>query len=356
MINNKHVERYINLYKSGQIKLNKERIQLIEFLEEQVLNRDDLFFDDEQIDHYVRFAEKWYFPLEPFQKFIASFIFLFYKETGRNFFRKFLIMMGRGGGKNGFITTITHYLSSELHGIPKYNISIVANSEDQAKTSFNEMYDAIEENDILEDLFYKTKVEIKNNETKSIVKFRTSNASTKDGLRDGCVIYDEIHQYPTNEVVRVFSSGLGKVKNPREFFIGTDGYVREGFLDSMKERANNILEQKELNDSLFPFICKLDDPKEIDDNTLWEKANPMFCNPRSDYAEGLFYIVNEEYDDLSNDPSNREEFMTKRMNLPEVNLEKVVAPWEEILATNRPFPDLKHRVCVGGLDYASIKD
>src|SRR5699024_3085562 len=189
-----------------------------------------------------------------------------------------------------------------------------------------------------------------------IVKFRTSNASTKDGLRDGCVIYDEIHQYPTNEVVRVFSSGLGKVKNPREFFIGTDGYVREGFLDSMKERANNILEQKELNDSLFPFICKLDDPKEIDDNTLWEKANPMFCNPRSDYAEGLFYIVNEEYDDLSNDPSNREEFMTKRMNLPEVNLEKVVAPWEEILATNRPFPDLKHRVCVGGLDYASIKD
>ncbi|MGG0889935.1 terminase TerL endonuclease subunit [Cytobacillus horneckiae] len=356
MIHNQYVNEYINLYRTGKIKLNKERIQLIEYLEKQVLSRDDLYFDEDMINNFVKFTEKWYFPLQPFQKFIAAFVFLVYKETGRNFFRKFLIMMGRGGGKNGLITALTHFLSSELHGIPKYNVSIVANSEEQAKTSFTEMYDAIEGNEVLEDLFYKTRVEIKNLETKSIVKYRTSNASTKDGLRDGCVIYDEIHQYETNEVVRVFSSGLGKVKNPREFFIGTDGYVREGYLDKMKERAKNILDCKELDDSLFPFICKLDTKEEMKDISAWEKANPMFCEPRSEYADGLFYIVQEEYKDLSNDPSNREEFMTKRMNLPEVDLNKAVASWEDILATNRPFPDLSHRVCVGGLDFASIKD
>ncbi|WP_336866383.1 terminase large subunit domain-containing protein [Peribacillus frigoritolerans] len=356
MISNKYVDKYIKLYESGNIKLNKERVLLIGYLKKHVLSRDDLYFDEEQINNFKRFSEKWYFPLEPFQMFIAAFVFLFYKDNGRNYFRKFLIMMGRGGGKNGLITALTNFFISELHGIPKYNVSIVANSEDQAKTSFMEMYETIEEHKILEGMFYKTKVEIKNNATKSIVKYRTSNASTKDGLRDGCVIYDEIHQYETNEVVRVFSSGLGKVKNPREFFIGTDGYVREGYLDKMKERSNNILEGKELNDSLFPFICKLDDKEESEDIRKWEKANPMFCEPRSDYAEGLFYIVQEEYKDLDNDPSNREEFMTKRMNLPEVNLNKVVASWEEVLATNRTLPDLAHRTCVGGLDYASIKD
>ncbi|MED3710025.1 terminase large subunit [Peribacillus frigoritolerans] len=356
MISNKYVDEYIKQYESGNIKLNKERVLLIGFLKKHVLSRDDLYFDEEQINNFKRFTAKWYFPLEPFQKFIAAFVFLFYKDNGRNYFRKFLIMMGRGGGKNGLITALINFFISELHGIPKYNVSIVANSEDQAKTSFMEMYETIEEHKVLEGMFYKTKVEIKNNTTKSIVKYRTSNASTKDGLRDGCVIYDEIHQYETNEVVRVFSSGLGKVKNPREFFIGTDGYVREGYLDKMKERANNILEGKELNDSLFPFICKLDDKEEVEDISKWEKANPMFCEPRSDYAEGLFYIVQEEYKDLANDPSNREEFMTKRMNLPEVNLNKVVASWEEVLATNRPLPDLAHRTCVGGLDYASIKD
>ncbi|ULM98803.1 terminase large subunit [Peribacillus frigoritolerans] len=356
MISNKYVDEYIKQYESGNIKLNNERVLLIGFLKKHVLSRDDLYFDEEQINNFKRFTEKWYFPLEPFQMFIAAFVFLFYKDNGRNYFRKFLIMMGRGGGKNGLITALTNFFISELHGIPKYNVSIVANSEDQAKTSFMEMYETIEEHKVLEGMFYKTKVEIKNNSTKSIVKYRTSNASTKDGLRDGCVIYDEIHQYETNEVVRVFSSGLGKVKNPREFFIGTDGYVREGYLDKMKERANNILERKELNDSLFPFICKLDDKEEVEDISKWEKANPMFCEPRSDYAEGLFYIVQEEYKDLENDPSNREEFMTKRMNLPEVNLNKVVASWEEVIATNRPLPDLTHRTCVGGLDYASIKD
>lgn len=356
MITNRYVEEYIKQQETGKIKLNKERILLIDYLKKHVLSRDDLYFDEEQINNYIKFTEKWYFPLEPFQKFIAAFVFLFYKENGRNFFRKFLIMMGRGGGKNGFITTLTNYLTSELHGIDKYNVSIVANSEEQAKTSFTEMYETIEENEALDKLFYRTKVEIKNHATKSIVKYRTSNAGTKDGLRDGCIIYDEIHQYQTNEVVRVFSSGLGKVKNPREFFIGTDGYVREGYLDKMKERSNNILEGKELNDSLFPFICKLDDPDEVKNILHWEKANPMFCKPRSDYAEGLFYIVQEEFKDLENDPSNREEFMTKRMNLPEVDLAKTVASWEDILATDREVPDLKNKVCIGGLDFASIKD
>ncbi|CDQ17951.1 terminase TerL endonuclease subunit [Halobacillus karajensis] len=356
MISNKHVENYINLYDTGKIKLNKERILLLEYLKEYVLSRGDVYFDEELINNFIKFTEKWYFPLEPFQKFIAAFVFLFYKETGRNFFRKFLIMMGRGGGKNGLISALSHYLTSELHGIPKYNVSIVANSEDQAKTSFEEVYDAIESKEPLEKAFYRTKVQIKNNATKSIMKFRTSNASTKDGLRDGCVIYDEIHQYQTNEVVRVFSSGLGKVRNPREFFIGTDGYVREGYLDTMKERAMNILEGKDLDDSMFPFICKLDNPEEVKDKTFWEKANPMFSEPRSEYAEELFYIVQEEYKELANDPSNREEFMTKRMNLPEVDLTKTVAPWEDILATNRPFPELEHRTCIGGLDFASIKD
>ncbi|WP_235428525.1 terminase large subunit domain-containing protein, partial [Vibrio parahaemolyticus] len=146
---------------------------------------------------------------------------------------------------------------------PKYNISIVANNEKQAKLSFKEVYDCIENNEVLEDLFYRTKVEIMGYDTKSIMQYHTSNASSKDGLRDGCVIYDEIHRYENFDVVNVFSSGLGKVPNAREFFIGTDGYVREGFLDKMKERAMNILEGKDLDDPLFPFICRIDEAEEV---------------------------------------------------------------------------------------------
>lgn len=355
MIQNVHVDNYIQLWKTGKILLNKERILLIAYLEKHILSRDDLYFDEEQIENFIKFTEKWYFPLQSFQKFIVSFVFLFEKEGNFLFYEQFFITLGRGGGKNGLITALSNYFISYLHGVPNYDISVVANSEDQAKTSFEEAYNMIERNG-LEDTFYLTKLVITDTETKSRFRFRTSNAGTKDGGREGCVIYDEIHRYEDSETVDVFSSGLGKVKWPREFFIGTDGFVREGFLDKLKERSMSILNGETPDDRLFPFICKLDDPLEVDDPDMWEKANPMFSKPMSDYAKGLFRKVKNQYNEMSFSPTKRQEFMTKRMNLPEVDLEKVVAPWEEILATNRPFPQLERKQCIGGLDYASIKD
>ncbi|HDR5354091.1 TPA: terminase large subunit, partial [Bacillus thuringiensis] len=313
---------------------------------------------------YIKFTEKWYFELQAFQKFLTAFVFLFYKEDDSVFYEQFLIMMARGGGKNGLISSLCHFFISPLHGIDRYNVSIVANNEKQAKVSFREVYDAIKGKEILEDMFYRTKVEILSNDTQSIMQYHTSNAGSKDGLRDGCVIYDEIHRYENFDVVNVFSSGLGKVPNAREFFIGTDGFVRDGFLDKTKERAMNILKGKDLEDPLFPFICKIDNPEEIDNPDVWEKANPMFSEPRSSYAKQLFKKVLTQYKQLENNPSNREEFITKRMNYPETDLTKSVASWEEIMRTGfeedgetlREVPDLKHKVAVGGLDFASIKD
>jgi len=166
--------------------------------------------------------------------------------------------------------------------------------------------------------------------TGSILKFRTSNGETKDGLRDGAVVFDEIHQYESNKDVRVHISGLGKKTNPREFYIGTDGYVREGFLDKLKEKAMKVLKGLARVNAVFPFICKLDAEGEVEDPSNWEKANPMLSEPRSDYTDGLYETIKEEFEDLEDDPSNREEFMTNRMNFPVTDLERSVAKWEEI--------------------------
>lgn len=356
MLRQKYVDEYIALYREGKIKLNIERIKLIEYLERDVLSRDDLYFDDEMIENCVRFAEKWYFPLQPFQKFLIAFVFLFYKGTRRVFYRRHLWMMGRGAGKNGLISVISHFLISELHGVRGYNISVVANSEEQAKTSVEEVGDVVKQHPTLQRHFKATATQVLSKKTNSVFKYRTSNGNTKDGLRDGAVVFDEIHYFEDNQNVRVHTSGLGKRQPPREFYIGTDGYVRDGFLDKMKERARKVLEGSARPDSLFPFICKLDDEEEVDDPSNWEKANPMLSEPRGEYAQGLFDTIKEEYDNLIDDPSNREEFMTKRMNLPVTDLERSVAKWEEIAATNQPLPDLEGKECIGCLDFAQIRD
>ncbi|MEY9980387.1 phage terminase large subunit-like protein [Lysinibacillus sp. RC79] len=360
MITYSYVEDYISMWRNGDIILNKERIMLIEWLEADILTMDDVYFDSKHIEQFIQFAEKWYFKLEPFQTFITCFIFLRYKDTDDLVFDEFFIYMARGAGKNGFISALVNYLISELHGIEFYNVSIVANSEKQAKTSFTEVYNAIDMNDDLKSYFKHQKAVIESVDTKAIFQFHTSNASTKDGLRDGCVIYDEVHEYENNDVVDVFSGGLGKVRDSREFFIGTDGFVRDGFIDRLKERAMSILKREVSvkEDSLFPFMCCIDDEEEMHNPDMWQKANPQFHPPLSNYAKTLFKKVMKQYKKLENDSSGYENFITKRMNLPKVNLEKSVASWEKIKATNQGYDlsELKKRECIGSVDYAAIRD
>ncbi|HEH0976890.1 TPA: terminase large subunit [Staphylococcus aureus] len=362
MISNKYVDEYINLWKQGKIILNKERIDLFNYLQKHIYSRDDVYFDEQKIEDCIKFIEKWYFPTLPFQRFIIANIFLIDKNTDEAFFTEFAIFMGRGGGKNGLISAISDFLSTPLHGVKEYHISIVANSEDQAKTSFDEIRTVLMDNKrnktgkTPKAPYEVSKAKIINRATKSVIRYNTSNTKTKDGGREGCVIFDEIHYFFGPEMVNVKRGGLGKKKNRRTFYISTDGFVREGYIYAMKHKIASVLSGKVKNSRLFAFYCKLDDPKEVDDRQTWEKANPMLHKPLSEYAKTLLSTIEEEYNDLPFNRSNKPEFMTKRMNLPEVDLEKVIAPWKEILATNREIPNLDNQMCIGGLDFANIRD
>lgn len=363
MIRNKHVDAYIQMWRDGKIYLNKERIQLINYLENNILQRDDVYFDEQTIENCIKYIEKWYFPTQPFQRFIIPFIFLMDKTIEQAYFTEFAILMGRGGGKNGFISAISDFLTTPLHGVKDYHISIVANSENQAKTSFDEVLNVLVSNKRNKTgkrpsaPYLTSKTEIKNRETGSIIKYNTSNTKTKDGGREGCVIFDEVHFFEGPHMVNVKRGGLGKKDNRRTFYISTDGFLRDGYMDSMKDKITHILDGEVKNSRMFPFYCKLDDPKEVDNPEMWEKANPMLHKPMSKYAKTLYSTIEEEYNDLPFNRSNKPEFMTKRMNIPEVDEEKVVAPWEEIkIARDKPHPILQNKACIGGLDYALVRD
>lgn len=76
-------------------------------------------------------------------------------------------------------------------------------------------------------------------------------------------------------MVNVKRGGLGKIPHDRTFYISTDGFVREGFMDMMKERILAVLKGTNTEDRIFPFYCKLDDPKEVDNKDMWKK--PILC-------------------------------------------------------------------------------
>lgn len=355
---NEFVTQYIKQYEQHKVIFNQERIDLIEYLKRSVLSDDDLYFNDKQINDCINFTEKWFFKLQTFQKFLIAFVFLYHSD-GTNYYQDFIWLMGRGAGKNGLISALSSFLISELHGVHNYNGSIIANSEDQAKISVDEIYEVVHAagHEVLNNVFYATTSIIRSRKTNSSLRYRTSNGNTKDGLRDGFVIFDEIHEYQDDSNVKVHLSGLGKTPNARVFYIGTDGYVRDGFIDKKKQLAKDVLSGKVRPDRMFPFICKLDSEDEINDPDNFEKANPMLSKPLGSYAKGLMRQVMKDYEDLESSPESREEFLTKRMDLPSQAMERSVAEWDEIMSTNKPFPDsVDGYQAIAAVDYASIRD
>ncbi|WP_081757345.1 terminase TerL endonuclease subunit [Cytobacillus firmus] len=324
----------------------------------KILSRDDIYIDDDMIENSIDVPAK-YFPykLYPWQKFVNVFIFgLRWKSDNTLVFNRYFIYMGRGGGKNGYISYNSFFMMSKKHGISNYDIDIVATSEDQAKRSFLDVYNVLEDTknlDRLKKAFYRSKVEIRNNSTKSSMQYNTSNARTKDGKRPGCVIFDEEHEYDNYDTIKVFTSGGGKVQDYREFHISTDGNVRGGPLDDLKDEAKMILNGEIGIDesSLFPFICKLDKPEEVEDINNWAKANPSLP-----YNEVLLRKMKSEYSQMQRNAAIRIEFMTKRMNSPVEDTRKAVATYEDILATEQPMPDFSGFECIGAVDFAQIRD
>lgn len=336
----------------GAVKASKELIRAMDYIEFK-LNNPDVFIDAAKVAKGVELIEKYFeMKLLDWELFIFALVHCFYKSNDTVVFDEFLIVMGRGNGKNGFISALAWYLSTHYHGIKGYNIDIIANSEDQAKTSFDDIYDVLDRSwGKLKKFFYKTKEVIKNLKTGSYIKFNTSNAKTKDGKRSACLIFDETHGYENYATIQVFSSGFGKRKHSRVFKITTNGHVREGVFDEDIAVALDVLngEIKELG--LCPLIYKIDSEEEALNPEMWDKANPSLR-----FFPELQKEINKEFVDMKYKPHIEQDFYTKRMNWPKSNRELAVTDYENIKATNKPLPDLTGWECVVGIDYASLRD
>ena len=360
MICCKEINEYLDIYENAKYAFNKERILLMENIVKPTIQRNDITFDNDTYNKCLKYCEKWYYPLFPYQKFIYAFVFM-YDEDDFPVFRTFFIEMGRGNGKDGFICPLIDFLTSQYYGIKNYNVDIVANSESQAMDTFLIIHEMKETNkNIMEKYYSWNKEEIKNDITKSKIRPNTSNPKTKDGKKAGAVVFNEYHAYETDDQIKVFQSELGKVSHPRIFIITTNGYVRDGPLDELENVCLGVLHGESNELRYFPFICKLDNPKEVDNPDMWIKANPSI-----DYLPVLKQTIKLDYLEMQKYPSKRPEFMTKRMNIPQIDETNTVTSWENILRASykdvpkkieRDTPDLANKLAVCGIDYADFRD
>lgn len=180
---NQYIDRWFEIVENDEIPVCKEQKMMVKWLKNK-LDTENIIIKEEEIEKAIITKEKWFdFTLLDWEKFLDACEYGLYYEDGSLVFNEFFIMGGRGFGKNGYISTEIFYQTTKQHGIMNYDIDVVATSEDQAQTSFFDVYDMIDSKPKLKKAFNYTKEEIKNKTTKSSINYNTSNSKTKDGRR-----------------------------------------------------------------------------------------------------------------------------------------------------------------------------
>lgn len=353
---NKHIQAYIDLVRSGAVPVCREQMQLVDLVE-RTFQTEDIHVDEVQLERYFGLVRHFPYSLLTWEKFVFALHNCTYTADGRLRWPIALIVVGRGAGKNGYLAFEDFCLLTPVNGIKKYDIDIFATSEDQAKATFQDIYDILDSNEAYFSKYFTwTKEEIVNKATGSRLRYHTSSAKTKDGGRPGKVDFDELHAYLNFALIDVAVTGLGKKPNPRRTFISTMGDVRDGPLDRYIEKGKMVLRGEKPDNGWLYFFCWLDSDEEIRNPKTWAKANPSLYDPN---RPELLDEIMLEFNDYLDDPASCSAFATKRMNRPQGNAETEVTSWENIKAASRPFPEdieLDGRAAVAGIDYASTQD
>ena len=342
---------WLHMVEDGEIVACREQHQVCAFVR-RIIATETLYIDRKRLTTYVSYQRYFPFDLTPDELFMLALVLCTYTAEGIPRFKILFLYVGRGYGKNGFITFVTFCLLSKANGILEYDVHVVATTEDQAKTSFVEFYNMLERSQsTFENGFKWTKTEIKNLSTSSTFKFITANANSKDGGRQGAIIADEEHAYENNKTLGVLLGGLGKKEDARVLKITTDGDVREGPLDEDKERGEKILAGEVDDRRMLPMMFRLDDPEEIHDEAMWPKANPAVTR-----RPALLQEYRDDYADWLEHPQKHPEVPTKRFNCPQQRTDIMVTAWSNIEAASRDWGDVDGLPCVVGFDYARTTD
>ena len=240
------------------------------------------------------------------------------KDSGYKRFLKTFTEVGRKNAKSQEEAGVALYeiavMSTKNHEIYEYYTAGV--KRDQSKIVFNEA-DLMLKGSLLRTKYKITRDAITHVMTGSFIKPLSAEDGRKgDGTNPAGLILDEYHQHQTTEF---YDLGLGaNTKEPLLMIITTAGmdltypcYVTEyNYCSKVLNPDSDVV-----NDRYLIDICELDpedyaDVRNLDDENLWLKANPI----RMSYPQGIEKI-REEYKIAKEIPEHMTAFLTKCMNV-----------------------------------------
>lgn len=258
---------------------------LLSLLVKDLDNSDKYYYDAEQAEKAIKFAELIArhegVELADFQKFILASIYGWRrKDNNLKRFRNVYISLGRKNAKSFLSSVISLYelLYGESQEKNK-QIYIAANSMRQAQNLFDMAKNNVNHlkrssahaRNNLEN--YAKKITYKH--SKSFIEVIT-NPRKLDGLNVSCFILDEYAMSPTNEMRDVLVSSQMLQKSPLNIIVSTHSMeLSYPWLATEIPMIDAILNNETPFENYLPIFYELDNEHEINDENMWLKANPL---------------------------------------------------------------------------------
>lgn len=318
-------------------------------------------FDEEKAFRPIKFIQKFCKPskgdfdqlvLQPWQHYtIGSLYGWIHRETGYRRFKEGLIFVPRKAGKTTKISGLTTYAVSK-DGEKGARVYVLANAKQQARELYDEAWEMVKKSPALSAMMKGTTGAIKYPETGSKIEPRASDSKKLDGLNTSFAVFDEIHEFKNYKLINVIKRSWSARKQPLLVYITTAGYELDGPLVDFIEIGKDVLKGAVEQERKFYFMAAMDSEKEINDPTLWIKANPNIG-----VTMNLLELI-EGYNSDKHNPGEQADWITKQFNIFADSDELSFVNYET-LKRNEGFiteDELKGKVCVGGYDLSNTED
>lgn len=247
--------------------------------------RDDYFFDYEDLDRKIRFTERlrhWegpaagtQFKLLPWQQWVYAGIFAWkYTDSKLRVTDKALIFCARKNGKSSLCSAIL-LTCSLCDGTYGGQAGCFANSSAQSNIMFNMASKYARSIDPKGKIFqrYRSEIRIPHNDSKIFCK--SSDVESLDGANYSVFIMDEVHMQKTSALYDVLRSSQQARPEPLAIMITTAGVLGSGyFLYDTRQYCLTVLDGVVEDDKYFMALYELDEDDDWKDPAVWEKSNP----------------------------------------------------------------------------------
>lgn len=305
------------------------------------------------------------FVLAPWQAFVVGSLFGWYTVDGYRRFRMAYIETGKGSGKSPLVGGIGLF-GLVADGEQRAEIYAAATKRDQAMILFRDAVSMVNMSPALVrrlvqsgrdekvwNLFYPS--------TNSFFR-PISSDDGQSGPRPHIGLLDELHEHKSATAVNMMRAGTKNRRRAMIVMITNSGSDKNSVCGQYHELGKRICAGIEDNDSLFAFICSLDEGDDpFTDESCWAKVNPSldFVADPERQTEGIpgRKYLREQVAEARGLPAK--EAVVRRLNFCQwTQADNPWIGWDVWSAAEERVPMrlLRNRPAVAGLDLSSTTD